>query len=252
MKKSLILCLLIFTGCARHSGANLSDETEFAAQKSANSNQISANSEPNSNANSDFDPLYPYNVAMTYANDAIYSFILDPLAAGYDFVVPDPIQGAVSDFFHNLAYPIRLVNNLLQGKFEDSWVETKRFFINSTLGFAGMSDAAKLHFDLNRSDEDFGQTLGSWGLGGGFPIVLPILGQTNLRDAVGFVADSFANPITYTAPQWHRPYVINGIKAFNEHSIVYEDLMKFRRNSGNLYENTKNFYEQNRNEMIKK
>ena len=104
-----------------------------------------------------FDPLSGYNRVMTNFNDVFYAYVLTPIASGYDYVVPDPIQGAFSNFFYNLLYPVRLVNNLFQGKFENSWDETKRFLINSTIGFAGLNDMAGKYYGIPRHDEDFGQ-----------------------------------------------------------------------------------------------
>ena len=95
-----------------------------------------------------FDPLSGYNRIMTNVNDAFYGYLMRPLAMGYDFVMPDTIQGAFCDFFVNLMNPMRLVNNLWQGKFANSWDETKRFLINTTIGFAGLSDAATKHFNI--------------------------------------------------------------------------------------------------------
>ena len=92
-----------------------------------------------------YDPLIGYNRVMTSINSAFYNYIMYPVSYTYDYIMPDPIQGAFSNFFDNLMYPIRLVNNLLQAKFENSWNETKRFLINTTVGFAGFSDAATMH-----------------------------------------------------------------------------------------------------------
>ena len=160
-----------------------------------------------------FDPLSGYNRVMTSFNDVFYSYILTPIASGYDYVMPDPIQGAFSNFFYNILYPMRLVNNLLQGKFENSWDETKRFLINSTVGFGGLNDMA----GIPRHDEDFGQTLGYWGVPAGPHIVWPILGQSNLRDTAGLVGDYFSNPINYIKDGTVRNSV-NGFRIFNDYS----------------------------------
>lgn len=115
-------------------------------------------------------------------------------------------------------YPIRLVNNLLQAKFENSWNETKRFLINTTVGFAGFSDAATMHFDMPKHNEDFGQTLGVWGFSDGFYIVWPILGPSSLRDSFGLVGDYFTNPISYINDDANRLYINIG-KDVNEESL---------------------------------
>ncbi|CZE48955.1 MlaA family lipoprotein [Campylobacter geochelonis] len=197
-----------------------------------------------------FDPLSGYNRVMTSVNDAFYDYILNPVASGYDYVMPDPIQGAFSNFFHNLLYPMRLVNNLLQGKFQNSWEETQRFLINSTIGFVGLSDAATMHFNIPRHNEDFGQTLGHWGVGSGFHIVWPILGPSNLRDSFGLVADHFTNPISYVDDEWKAA----GIKAFsvvNETSLNPDEYKNIKKNAIDLYPFLRDAYEQRREYLIK-
>ncbi|CZE47725.1 MlaA family lipoprotein [Campylobacter geochelonis] len=197
-----------------------------------------------------FDPLSGYNRVMTSVNDAFYDYILNPVASGYDYVMPDPIQGAFSNFFHNLLYPMRLVNNLLQGKFQNSWEETQRFLINSTIGFVGLSDAATMHFNIPRHNEDFGQTLGHWGVGSGFHIVWPILGPSNLRDSFGLVADHFTNPISYVDDEWEAA----GIKAFsvvNETSLNPDEYKNIKKNAIDLYPFLRDAYEQRREYLIK-
>lgn len=198
------------------------------------------------------DPLSGYNRAMTKFNDKFYTYLMVPVSKGYDFVMPDPIQGAFSNFFHNLLYPVRLVNNIFQGKFKNSWDETRRFLINTTIGFAGFSDAATLHFDIPRHDEDFSQTLGYWGVGSGFHIVWPILGPSNLRDSVGLVGDFFLNPITYAFP--HTDYASESIKIFsyfNEYSKNPDFYPNLTKNSLDLYIFLRDSYEQRKNYLIK-
>lgn len=164
-----------------------------------------------------YDPFEGYNRVITAVNSAFYDYLFYPIAFGYDYVVPDPIQGAFLNFIDNLLYPVRLLNNLLQGDLNGSWGETKRFLINTTLGFAGFSDAASLHFSLPRYSEDFGQTLGVWGISSGPHIVWPILGHSNFRDSLGLVGDYFANPIGYINDDPTR-YGVGGGKKLNEFS----------------------------------
>ena len=142
------------------------------------------------------DPIEPVNRGIFYVNDKLYRWVLKPVAKGYKFVVPDPVRVSVRNFFLNLGTPIRAVNALLQGKFGDTGTELARFGINSTIGMAGLFDAAK-EFHLTRKDEDTGQTLGVYGLGPGFYLVLPILGPSGARDAVGLVGDTYLDPLTY-------------------------------------------------------
>lgn len=197
-----------------------------------------------------FDPLSGYNRVMTGFNDVFYDYVIDPVATGYDYVMPDPIQGAFKDFFHNLLYPVRLVNNLLQGKFENSFDETKRFLINTTIGFAGLSDPATNHFKIPKHNEDFGQTLGYWGVGSGFHIVWPILGPSNLRDTFGLIGDYFANPVTYVVDDTWISLGIKGFGIVNDESIEFK-YKKIKKGAVDLYPFLRDGYEQRRNYLIK-
>jgi len=251
---------------AEFGGENGSNFGNSSGNSGANSAANSANSAANSDGfDAEFgdleaefqeahtsDPLSGYNRFMTGFNDIFYNYALTPVAKGYDAVIPDPIQGAFSNFFKNLMYPVRLTNNLLQGKWQNSWDETKRFAINTTIGFAGLSDAASMHFDIPAHNEDFGQTLGHWGVGAGPHIVWPILGPSNLRDSVGMVGDFFTNPLTYAFP--HTDGASTGIKAFsyfNEYSLDPEAYKKLSKDAIDLYPMLRDAYEQRRNYLIK-
>lgn len=207
---------------------------------------------------SSFDPLSGYNRIMTKFNHTLYQNLFVPTFKGYDYIMPDPAQDAISNFFDNLIYPIRLVNNLLQFKFAAAGEETLRFIANTIIGFGGISDVATNVYGLKRHDEDFGQTLGHWGIGSGFPIVLPILGQTNLRDLVGMGGDFFINPLTYTnevfTDDGHKYFHLNlAVKSWqliNDGSKDPELYNKLTSGAIDLYTFIKDGYEQRRNALI--
>ncbi len=144
-----------------------------------------------------YDPLSGYNRFMTKVNDRFYFWVLKPAASGYAAVTPRLVRKSVNRFFKNLGYPVRLVNNLLQLKIRRAGVETARFLVNSTIGLAGFADPAERWMDFEAYPEDFGQTLGVYGVGGGFHLVWPLLGPSNLRDSVAMIPDSFLNPLYY-------------------------------------------------------
>ncbi len=144
-----------------------------------------------------WDPLIGYNRVMFQVNDKLYFWLFKPVATGYGKVVPEPGRLAVKRCFANLGFPARLVNNLFQLKLKEAGTECARFGVNTTVGLLGLFDPAHECFGLNPSDEDFGQTLGKIGVGDGIPLVLPILGMSNLRDLVGRAADSFLDPVNY-------------------------------------------------------
>ena len=144
-----------------------------------------------------FDPLSGYNRVMTGFNDGLYVYVLDPvLIKGYNYI-PEQARVSVNNFFENLYYPVSVVNNIFQLKAKNTGTETLRFVINSTLGILGLFDPAESWFGFEPHKEDFGQTLGHYGVGGGFHIVLPFFGPTNLRDLSGDFIDFYVNPIYY-------------------------------------------------------
>lgn len=142
------------------------------------------------------DPLEPVNRAMFSFNRTADRYVLKPVAKGYQFVVPDFAQRGVVNFFSNLGEPVTIINGALQGKLRQASADTGRFLLNSTAGFAGLLDVATMA-GLPRHDEDFGQTLGYWGVGTGAYFMLPLLGPSNGRDLVGRGADYFTNPLYY-------------------------------------------------------
>jgi len=140
------------------------------------------------------DPLEGFNRAMYSFNDGVDKVLLRPVSTGYKAVVPQPARTGVSNFFNNLAYPIVIINTFLQGKFAQGAEDLQRFIYNSTFGLAGLLDVAT-PMGLTAHNEDFGQTLGYWGVGGGAYIVLPLLGPSTLRDTVGLIPDYYADAL---------------------------------------------------------
>lgn len=140
------------------------------------------------------DPIEPVNRAFFWVNDKFYFYLLKPVARVYR-VVPEPARSSVSRAFVNLSTPVRFVNATLQLKFKVASKELGRFLVNSTFGLLGLFDAAQ-QFGWEKQEEDFGQTLGHYGVGQGFYLVLPIFGPSSLRDGVGLFADRLVEPIT--------------------------------------------------------
>lgn len=172
------------------------------------------------------DPIEPVNRAIFTFNDKAYYWVFKPVAKGYNVVVPQGVRVAVRSFFSNLATPIRVANNLLQGKFRATGTELLRFTINSTIGMAGLFDPAHDGFHLEKKDADLGQTLGRYGLGQGMYLVLPFLGPTTLRDGAGRAGDLFLDPLSYISPT-EASVEVNAYKRENDLSLrigEYEDL----------------------------
>lgn len=140
------------------------------------------------------DPWEGYNRAMYAFNDAVDRAVVKPVAKGYQRAAPLPVRVGVGNFFGNLGDAWTGVNNLLQGKLVDGASDFGRVAINSTVGILGFFDVAT-PIGLQRHDEDFGQTLGKWGVGDGPYVVLPIFGPKTLRDTAGFGVDTAVDPV---------------------------------------------------------
>jgi phospholipid-binding lipoprotein MlaA len=173
------------------------------------------------------DPLEPVNRAFFYFNDKLYFWLFKPVARGYGYIFPQSVRICVRNFFDNLGFPIRFVNCMLQGKFEGAGFETQRFLINSITSF-GFKDVATDNLGIKEYDEDFGQTLGFYGLGPGLYIDWPIVGPSSVTDTIGIIGDIYTQPLNYVI---EFKYNI-GIRAYdivNSTSLTigeYEDLKR--------------------------
>ncbi|MDE2149315.1 MAG: VacJ family lipoprotein [Gammaproteobacteria bacterium] len=162
------------------------------------------------------DPLEGINRPVFAFNQKVNRHVIEPVARGYVRAVPQTARNGISNFFSNLFYPKVIVNDLLQAKFLQSLSDLGRFLLNSSAGLGGLMDVAT-RAGLPEHNEDFGQTLGYWGIGPGWYLVIPFLGPMDNRDAIGFAGDYFANPLTYVRSQYDG-YVI-GVTA-----LYYVDL----------------------------
>ncbi len=142
------------------------------------------------------DPFEPVNRAVFKFNDTLDIHLLEPIAREYEEALPDPLEAAIGNFFHNLRYPRYLVSDLVQFKFTQALKHTSRFVINSTVGLVGLFDPAK-RFGLEEHEEDFGAALGYHGVPEGPYIVLPLFGPSNVRDTVGFLVDLALDPFFF-------------------------------------------------------
>lgn len=192
------------------------------------------------------DPLEPVNRAIYTFNDGVDTMLVKPAAEIYQGVVPGLVRTGVSNVFSNLNDVIVALNNLLQGKFSSALSDFGRVLLNTTAGLLGIFDVAT-PAGLEKHDEDFGQTLGWWGIGDGPYIVLPLLGSSNLRDTVGRVGDYKADPVTYIDPSRDRNIVqalriinrraellsasrILAVAALDEYEFVRDAYLQRRRN----------------------
>ncbi len=196
------------------------------------------------------DPIYYFNYAMFTVNDFFYFYAMKPIAQGYKFIMPTPVRSGINNFFHNLLFPVRFLNNIFQGKGSAAGNEFTAFFVNSTVGILGFNNFAQKHMDIKLHDEDLGQTLGSYNIGNGFYLVLPLLGPTTLRDAVGRAGDWFVTPINYASP-WELSWGLLGTDKINRTSFRIGDYEALKEASLDPYVAIRNAYIQNRRSLIK-
>jgi phospholipid-binding lipoprotein MlaA len=142
------------------------------------------------------DPIEGFNRAMYGVHDGIDTVLLKPVATGYDTITPDLVQTGVTNFFANINDIMTATNNLLQGKPKQAVSDLGRVAVNSTIGILGIFDAAS-GMGLEKHDEDFGQTMGVWGVGEGAFVFLPIMGPRTVRDAAGIYMDIWFDPVNY-------------------------------------------------------
>jgi len=142
------------------------------------------------------DPLEGFNRASYKFNDALDRAALKPVAKAYKAVTPDFVESGVTNFFSNLTQPTVIINDLLQGKFKGCLNDTGRFLDAPAVGIGGLFDPASAA-GLDRNDEDFGQTLGKWGVPSGAYLMVPFFGPSTVRDGFGSGVDVFSNPLRY-------------------------------------------------------
>ena len=176
------------------------------------------------------DPIEPWNRSMSMLNHGLMMGVIDPLATVYRLVVPSPVRTSIQRFSTNLLYPRRLLAYLFQGEIGGAWDETRRFGVNTTLGFLGFFDPAS-RFGIPQSEEDFGQVFGKWGWDRSTYLVLPFFGPSTVRDAVGLVPDSLTNPTFYVPYSFY----IGGALLFNEQADLVVPYKRFVRTTFDPY-----------------
>lgn len=197
-------------------------------------------------AQTESDPWEGFNRAMFSFNETIDRAAIKPLAQGYKFVTPELAQTGVSNFFDNLKGLRNFANNLLQGKVHNAFEDVARFTFNTTFGLVGLIDVAT-PMGIAKHDEDFGQTLGYWGMPSGPYVVLPLLGPSSVRDTVGMVPDWYLNPIVYVDDRATR----NSLQALRLIDTRARLLEAERMISGDRYSFIRDSYLQRREFLVR-
>ncbi len=197
------------------------------------------------------DPLRPFNVAMYHFNDKLYFYALKPVAKGWRAAIPETARTGVNNFFNNLGMPVRFVNALLQLKGQKAVAELGRFMLNTTFGVLGFGNPAKNFEDLDPDPEDLGQTFGNYGIEHGFYLVLPVLGPSSARDAVGSAGDFFLDPVRYLDP-WELRTGMRGVDVVNGTSFRIGDYEALKEAAINPYDSMKNAFVQRRSRSVER
>ncbi|PCI69591.1 MAG: ABC transporter [Piscirickettsiaceae bacterium] len=194
------------------------------------------------------DPLELVNRGVYAFNEKADEFVLEPVAKGYQFVTPTVVDKGITNFFSNLDDIIVFVNDVLQFKLNQAMSDGGRFLVNSTVGVLGFMDMAT-GMGMPKHNEDFGQTLGVYGVGTGPYIVLPILGPSNLRDTLGLFADSNVDPI-YRIKESHVMWGVLGLKAVDARADLISTKKIFDQASLDQYEFLRSSYFQRREYLV--
>jgi phospholipid-binding lipoprotein MlaA len=199
------------------------------------------------------DPYEPMNRYFFDLNNAMDELVLKPFAGWYYILLPNFAQDGVRNALNNLRTPVILGNDLLQGDLDRAGITVARFFINSTLGIAGLFDVAS-KFGLIYHDEDFGQTLAVWGTGEGPYLVLPLLGPSNPRDATGRGVDMAMDPLTWILPMYdlgYLGYIRAGVDAVDLRARNLKTLDEIKQGAIDYYATIRSLYRQHRNDEIR-
>jgi phospholipid-binding lipoprotein MlaA len=195
------------------------------------------------------DPLEPMNRAVSTFNDSIDKALFTPVAKGYKAVTPTPLQNGIRNVFSNLDDVTEFANDLLQFKVQAAASDIMRISVNTTFGIAGLFDVAS-EMRLPKHNEDFGQTLGRWGVGNGPYLVLPILGPSSFRDGVGLAVDS-----TYTDPIHQLKHIASrndalGVKFIGRRADLLDASRVLEEAALDKYEFTRDFYLDRREGLV--
>ena len=198
----------------------------------------------------EYDPWEPFNEKMFAFNYNFDKYVLKPVAKGYNFVMPDELQRMIGNAFDNINPVPKWVNNLLQRNYKGFWTEMGRFLINSTFGIGGLWDIARQEFGLQKTNVDFGQTLGKWGVQPGPFLVLPFLPPLTVRDGIGYGVDGAMDPLSYFIPFiWDRLGLRIG-DTVNDRSLNLDLFQGFEETTIDMYSAVRNGYLQRRYNLI--
>lgn len=195
------------------------------------------------------DPWEPFNRVMFDFNEGLDRWVVKPAAVGWDTVLPRPVQVSIDNFFDNLKFPARFVNDLLQGELDPAAITLCRFAVNTTAGLGGFIDWGT-GMGLPKHSADFGQTLGRWGTPPGPYIVWPVFGSSNPRDTVGIAADSYLD-ISALFGDLATLAAARVVQTVNTRSLLLDEVDAAREASFDFYIAVRTAYFERRQRLIK-
>lgn len=257
MKKipaALTVTTVILTGCLMWSEPTAADGTGMMAQQSQQTESSQKDEYDEYDDDEEMvtvaDPLEPFNREMYIFNDVLYFLVLKPTARGYKAVVPWEFRTGIKNVFHNIRFPVRFVNSILQQKWGKAGDEFAQFFLNSTVGFLGIADVGSHYPELNTSPEDTGQTFAFYGAGEGLFLTLPLFGPTTLRDGIGKVGDMVMDPLFWLIDDRYVSIGVRSVEIVNATSFRLGDYEAIKKAALDPYVAIRNGYIQNRNKLI--
>lgn len=200
-----------------------------------------------------YDPFEEANRAVFEVNDVLDDAVSKPLAKGYRYALPEPARVGVRNVLRNLNSPVNIGNQLLQGDIAGVGNDVGRAVINTTLGIAGLFDVAG-YMGLKYESEDFGQTLGKWGISSGPYFIIPVLGPSNLRDSAGRLVDNYADPLRhylFNTDQENIYYTRAGVSLIDQRESVLDVLKTMEKSSIDYYAVLRSSYDQFRKTQIR-
>ena len=242
----MLLCVTcLIGGCSSQSDSSRAREEAALASDSP-----SAPRPPQASEGMDYDPWESVNEkTFSFNFNVLDHYALKPAAKVWSDVLPEPVRHSLANAFDNLAMPRRFVNKVLQGRLPSAGEELVRFVLNTTVGVAGFFDVAS-RLGLQKSDADTGQTLGVYGIKPGPYLVLPVLPPLTVRDAIGYAADSFMDPLSYFVTPIVADVGRSAAYTINERAdnmTMYDDV---EDTSLDLYASVRNGYLQRRQKSI--
>lgn len=200
-----------------------------------------------------YDPAETVNRGIFKFNNAVDEAVLEPVAKGYRAAVPQPARTGVRNALRNLKTPTILANNLLQADLTGAGNTLTRFFANTLFGLGGLVDVAGSEGVAYR-EEDFGQTLGVWGMGHGPYVVLPLFGPSSVRDTTGFIVDGYADPVRIWLMNsdnegWYYGRV--AVATVDKREELLDVLSDLKRNSVDYYAAMRSAYIQKRDLQVR-